>query len=90
MLPVSPTPPPRFLGWGTGFLDYDIDGLLDLFCANGHVYPGVDKQDWGTTPGATPGVVSEPERDEVRAAGSGYGQLDPVQNKKIDNSRQRA
>ena len=38
-----------FLGWGTGFLDYDNDGLLDIFAANGHVYPGVDKQDWGTT-----------------------------------------
>ena len=38
-----------FLGWGTGFLDFDNDGLLDIFAANGHVYPGVDKQDWGTT-----------------------------------------
>jgi enediyne biosynthesis protein E4 len=38
-----------FLGWGTGFLDYDNDGLLDVFFANGHVYPEVDKQDWGTT-----------------------------------------
>jgi hypothetical protein len=38
-----------FLGWGTGFLDYDNDGLLDILAANGHVYPGVDKQDWGTT-----------------------------------------
>jgi hypothetical protein len=38
-----------FLGWGTGFLDFDNDGLLDIFFANGHVYPGVDKQDWGTT-----------------------------------------
>ena len=38
-----------FLSWGTGFLDYDNDGLLDLFSANGHVYPGVDGHDWGTT-----------------------------------------
>jgi hypothetical protein len=38
-----------FLGWGAGFLDFDNDGWKDLFAANGHVYPGVDKSDWGTT-----------------------------------------
>jgi len=38
-----------FLSWGNGFLDYDNDGWLDIFFANGHVYPSVDQQDWGTT-----------------------------------------
>ncbi len=38
-----------FVGWGTGFLDYDNDGWLDLFMVNGHVYPEVDQHDWGTT-----------------------------------------
>ncbi len=38
-----------FLGWGDGFLDYDNDGWKDLFFINGHVYPEVDKNDWGTS-----------------------------------------
>src|SRR5438309_835406 len=38
-----------FLSWGDAFLDFDNDGLVDLFIANGHVYPAVDQQDWGTS-----------------------------------------
>jgi hypothetical protein len=33
----------RWLGWGVGFLDVDLDGWLDLFLVNGHVYPEVDQ-----------------------------------------------
>ena len=38
-----------FLSWGTAFLDFDNDGLLDLFIANGHVYPIAGETEWGTT-----------------------------------------
>jgi hypothetical protein len=33
----------RWLGWGAGFVDFDNDGWLDIFLANGHVYPEVDQ-----------------------------------------------
>ena len=43
----EPTIP--FLGWGTSFLDYDNDAWLDVVVVNGHVYPVVDNQQWGTS-----------------------------------------
>jgi hypothetical protein len=33
----------RWLGWGVSFLDLDLDGWLDLFLVNGHVYPEVEQ-----------------------------------------------
>jgi hypothetical protein len=30
------------MGWGTAFLDADLDGRLDIFFANGHIFADVD------------------------------------------------
>ncbi len=36
------------LSWGVGFYDFDLDDDLDLFIANGHVYPQLDGYQIGT------------------------------------------
>jgi hypothetical protein len=38
-----------FLSWGDAFFDYDNDGWLDLIMVDGHVYPQVDQNPWGTS-----------------------------------------
>lgn len=34
----------RFVGWGAGMVDLDNDGLPDLFCTTGMVYPEIERK----------------------------------------------
>ena len=62
-----------FLSWGDGFIDYDNDGWKDIFIASGHVYPEVDKHDWGTSFAQRPLLFRNVRRKEVRACAGGQG-----------------
>lgn len=77
---VEPTIP--FLKWGTGFLDFDNDGLLDIFVANGHVFPIIDKQNWGTTWAQRPQLFRNLDgvkfREVPAAPGSGLADVIPA------------
>jgi hypothetical protein len=76
----GPTIP--FLSWGIGFLDFDNDGLLDIFLANGHVYPSVDRRDWGTTWAERPLLFRNLDdtkfQEVVPATGSGLADVIPA------------
>jgi hypothetical protein len=62
------------LSWGTGFRDFDRDGDLDLFIANGHVYPMVDDYDIGTKFRQRNHLfLNERDRFKESAASSGDG-----------------
>ncbi|MEJ7604875.1 MAG: CRTAC1 family protein [Bryobacteraceae bacterium] len=37
------------LSWGVGFYDFNNDGWKDVFIANGHIYPQVDRHPLNTT-----------------------------------------
>ncbi len=39
----------QYVAWGCGFIDYDNDGWADIVQVNGHVYPEVDKYNFGET-----------------------------------------
>jgi hypothetical protein len=50
------------VGWGTTFFDMDNDGWLDLFVANGHVYPQMDNVK-GSAAYAQPMLLHRNRRD---------------------------
>jgi hypothetical protein len=37
----------KYVAWGCGFIDYDNDGWPDIVQVNGHVYPEVDRYNFG-------------------------------------------
>jgi len=48
--PLGLLGPSRWLvTWGSGFCDFDADGLLDFYTVNGNVYPQVDELPFGRT-----------------------------------------
>jgi len=71
-----------FLTWATEFIDYDNDGWKDIFLVNGHVYPQVDKYDWGTSYAQRPLLfhnIDKGKKFEVMPAviGSGLAEVIP-------------
>jgi enediyne biosynthesis protein E4 len=71
-----------FLTWSTAFIDYDNDGWKDIFAVNGHVYPQVDAQNWGTSFAQRPYLfhnVHKGEKFELVPAveGTGLAQVVP-------------
>jgi hypothetical protein len=70
-----------FLGWGTQFIDYDNDGWKDIMFVGGHVYPVVDKYNWGTSYAERPLLFHNIDRGtkfEVVPAAQGTGLADVI------------
>jgi hypothetical protein len=80
-----------FLTWSTEFIDYDNDGWKDIFAVNGHVYPQVDFENWGTSYAQRPYLFHNVRRgskfelvppvegtglaDVIPGRGAGFGDL---------------
>jgi hypothetical protein len=53
-----------YVGWGTGFVDFDNDGWGELFIANGHAYPQMENVK-GSVPYRQPVVLLRNNRDRT-------------------------
>jgi hypothetical protein len=60
-------PSMTLLGWGTGLADLDLDGDLDSFVLNGHVYPQADE----------PGTDTSYAQPDLLFRNEGEGRFEP-------------
>jgi enediyne biosynthesis protein E4 len=65
------------LGWGTAFLDLDLDGDLDVITANGHVYPQADLPGTDSAYAQPMQIYENDGRGRFREVGSACGR-DPL------------
>jgi hypothetical protein len=73
------------VGWGTEFFDYDNDGWVDLFVANGHVYPQLEnykqrkllhRNNRDGTFTETAALAGAPLTEKRAARGTAFGDID--------------